>query len=425
MNQYENQKSGDLFKKFFNIMDFLKPMEKNREQLKLENYIEILTNKTLRQLGKEIQEKVGKEDFKNTLRESIEEIGEYFNEEEFIQNLETKINSLNIPEETKEQILQQIIQIDENGKKFLNSEWRGTLEDIFRKSPEKRGINFRDQIKDPQELRGFLYLATGDEKFKNDFERLLGQKERFYFSLWPPQIGVSFRKLLPRIEPGFKPGSFFEGVKSYIEDLQKGKDRITFWFEEDLLPEELKGKNEDELRQSGIEKKGGIYEFYLTSDKLKDFFDRWAGTYVEIIKGETEINKILKETKGLYGSLIKDAPPELKDILRQYGSLILGLEERYREMIEMGASLEELNKIKENLDSIRKELEGLKPDIDRYKTTKEKTGLAKIKMKAKEFFEKNGSIILSSIGLWGLAIGWFLPLWLISKMWTEIEKQFK
>lgn len=397
---------------------------KEREQFELENYIEILTNRIFRHLDKEIQEEVGRERFKNILKESINVIGEYFDEEKFIEILEKKLNELNITDEERKQILGKIIETN-NGRKSLNKYWQSTLEDIFRKSSEKKGINFRNEIKDPQEIKGFLYLTTGDEKFKNDFEKLLSQKEKFYFRLWPPYIGLNFKKLLPRPEPGFNPSEFFQGVKSYIEDLQKGKDRITFWFEEDLLPEELKDKSEDELRQLGIEKKENVYEFYITQDKFKDLIDRWIGIYVEIIKDEIELNKILKETKDLYNNLIKNAPPELKDVLRQYSILILGLEERYKEMIEIGTSLEELNKIKENLIVIKNELERLKPDIEKYKATKDKTVLGKIKSKTRDFFQKTGSIILASIGFWGLAIGWFLPLWLISKMWSEIEKQIK
>jgi hypothetical protein len=42
--------------------------------------------------------------------------------------------------------------------------------------------------------------------------------------------------------------------------------------------------------------------------------------------------------------------------------------------------------------------------------------------KVKDWLKANGSFIASALGLWGLAIGWFLPLWLISKMYDAIAQ---
>jgi hypothetical protein len=43
----------------------------------------------------------------------------------------------------------------------------------------------------------------------------------------------------------------------------------------------------------------------------------------------------------------------------------------------------------------------------------------------KENFPTIGLTLGASLVLWGVALGWFLPLWLINKMKDEIEKGLK
>ncbi|BCX15228.1 MAG: hypothetical protein KatS3mg097_120 [Candidatus Parcubacteria bacterium] len=399
-------------------MEMLRNIKEHLRKFNLDQSLKLLERQVLQ------DERIEGLDFKEFMRELINQTGEYFNEETFIQQLEEKINDLEISDEEKQKILERLIR-QEGDKKFLNQELQAALIDIFRKHPEKKGVNFRDQINDPQELRGWLYLTTKDERFKEDFERLISQKEKFYFRLWPPYIALGFKKLLPpkpEIRPGFEVGDFFKGVQSYIEDLQKGKDRITLWFEENLLPDELKNSSEEELAKLNIKKYGNIYEFYITPDKLKDIFDIWLGTYTETVKGEAEINNLFKETYDLYNSLLKDAPPDIKNNLRSIGSFLKSLEEVYKEMIETGASKEDLEKIREGLNKCKQFLEELKPDIDEYKKNKDPGIAPKVLRKTKDFLKVSGVAIVTSLGLWGLAIGWFLPLWLIAKMDEAISK---
>lgn len=400
------------------MFEKFKKVKLTLEELNIENLLDQAVDKILRD-----KEKNGDVDIRQMLKdlliESIKKTGEYYNgEEKFIQNLKETIGELNIDDGLKSNILNALITEQEEGKEVLNKDLEEAISDIFRKSPEKKGINFRDKIEDPQELRGLLYLTTGDLRFKSDFEKLLSQKNKIYLRFWPPHIGVGLKKLIPPtpgLKPKIEPGEFFNEIRSFVEDLQLGKDRITLWFEENLLPEELKN-DEEQLAKLNIKKSGNIYEFYFTPDKLADILDRWLGTYTEIVKGESAFDQLFKETYALYNDLLKNSPPESKAILRTIGGLLLGLKEVYNEMRETGASKEEFNKIQEGLKQCKELLEKLKPDIERYQKNGDRSIVPRILETTKDFLKVSGSAILISLGLWGLAIGWFLPLWLIAKM---------
>jgi hypothetical protein len=344
---------------------------------------------------------------------------EYFSEGEFVGLIENLLNQNNLQNKI-DQILPEV-----EGKRTLHGLLRRNFEGYFRSSPEKKGINFRDRLDTPESVRAYLYLTLPEDQrgsFQDDFERLLTQKEDFFFRLWPPKIAISFRDLLKEgeIRGGlWGPGEFFKEVKSYIEDLQKGKDRITLYFSEDLLPDELKGKKEEELEALGIKKaEDGNYEFYITPDKLQDILFNLVERSLSVAERETEIGKKLTNIKELFKEVRKNlkSVPEAQVILASFASLIEGIESRYKEGLREGMSEEEAKKLLETANR----LEGVLKEIaERSKNEEERKGLV---AKAKDWLKANGGTILSSIGLLGLAVGWFLPLYLISKMYSTIEQ---
>jgi hypothetical protein len=91
-------------------------------------------------------------------------------------------------------------------------------------------------------------------------------------------------------------------------------------------------------------------------------------------------------------------------------------------------SAEDLEKLNQELSKLKKEAddyeEAIKKLEERFGTTYQpdkelaKGFLGRIGQWIKEKFPMIGS----ALGLWGLAIGWFLPLWLMSKMYDQIEQ---
>jgi hypothetical protein len=342
---------------------------------------------------------------------------EYFNEEEFSQIIENVLKQNNLQDK-----LDQVLPESE-GKREFHGLLQKNFENYFHSSPEKKGINFRDPLDTAESVRAYLYLTLPEDQrgpFQSDFERLLTQKEDFFFRLWPPKIALRFRELLKgKVRGGLKPGEFSREIKNYIEDLRQGKNRITLYFSEDLLPDELKGKKEDELEALGIKKaEDDNYEVYITPDKLQDILFNLIERSFSVAEQETEIGKKLTSIKKLFKEVRKNlkSVPEGQAILASFASLIEGLENRYRESLREGISEEEAKKLLEaanRLEGFLKEMTESSKDEQ-----KRKGSLAK----AKDWLKANGGTILSSIGLWGLAIGWFLPLYLINKMYDEIEK---
>jgi hypothetical protein len=344
---------------------------------------------------------------------------EYFSEDEFVVLIENLLNQANFQNKI-DQILPEV-----GGKRELHGLLRKNFENYFRSSPEKKGINFRDRLDTQESVRAYLYLTLPENQkgpFQADFERLLTQKEDFFFRLWPPKISISLKDLLKEGEIRgdlWGPGEFFKEVKSYIEDLQKGKNRITLYFSEDLLPDELKGKKEDELEALGIKKAvDGNYEIYITQDKLQDILFNLVERSLSVAEQETEIGKKLTSIKELFKKARENlkSVPEGQTILASLASLIEGLENRYRAGLREGMSEEEARRLLETANKLEKHLNSI---IEDSKNEQKRKGLI---AKAKDWLKANGGTILSSIGLWGLAIGWFLPLWLISKMYDQIEQ---
>jgi hypothetical protein len=341
---------------------------------------------------------------------------EYFTEDEFVRLIEILLNQANLQNKI-DQILPEV-----EGKRTLHGLLRRNFEGYFRSSPEKKGINFRDRLDTPESVRAYLYLTLPENQrgpFQADFERLLTQKEDFFFRLWPPKISISFRDLFKEgeIRGGlWGPGEFLREVRSYIEDLQQGKNMITLYFEENLLPDELRGKTEDELRQMGIVKKGNIYEIYITANKLQDIILNLAERSSAVVEQETKLGKKLKKIRELFQEARKNLKPEEQINLVTLASLIEGLESRYRAGLREGMSEEEARRLLETANRLEGVLNSI---IEDSKDEQKRKGLLG---KVKDWLKANGSFIASALGLWGLAIGWFLPLWLISKMYDAIAQ---
>jgi hypothetical protein len=341
---------------------------------------------------------------------------EYFTEDEFVGLIENLLNQANLQNKI-DQILPEV-----EGKRTLHGLLRRNFEGYFRSSPEKKGINFRDRLDTPESVRAYLYLTLPENQrgpFQADFERLLTQKEDFFFRLWPPKISISFRDLFKEgeIRGGlWGPGEFLREVRSYIEDLQQGKNMITLYFEENLLPDELRGKTEDELRQMGIVKKGNIYEIYITANKLQDIILNLAERSSAVVEQETKLGKKLKKIRELFQEARKNLKPEEQINLVTLASLIEGLESRYRAGLREGMSEEEARRLLETANRLEGVLNSI---IEDSKDEQKRKGLLG---KVKDWLKANGSFIASALGLWGLAIGWFLPLWLISKMYDAIAQ---
>lgn len=425
--------------------------KEKRQKVELSNTLEILIGSSLEESLRSFnftQESI--KNIHNSLKNQIQEYfegKEYFDEQGFVNQLKSIIgNALNIAlgedqnnqrESVIEAIFNSIITKDNNGKIVLSENWRNNLIEFFRKSPEKKGVNFRDQINDKDELRAWLYLCLSDEserkKFKEDFERALNQAEPIFYKLWPPSIANVFRTLVgsePRLKE-FTEGEFIKNVKAYLEDIAKGKNRITLFFNEDLLPDELKGKTDEDLRKLGVHKVNNEFEIYFDSERYVEILDTIRETYAAGLKEEIKIEKLLKEINDLFNELKRETPSEFKHRVNAYGEMLTYYLMHYQKAkSEDGLSGEDLNRLTKELDEFKKELNNLKNDIESYKSTKDPN---QKEIKFREIMTKSGRFLLnagknffsfafSSIGLWSIALAWFLPLYLINVMYGQIEK---
>lgn len=404
-------------------------MRVKEKQFRLENYLDILTSSVFRHLNREIEENIGRENFRNLLRESIDEMGEYFDEERFIEILERKINDIGISDEDKRKIRQLIIVTDPQGNKSLRPNWRSALEDVFIKSPDKKGINYKDKIEDRDELRAWLYLVIKDEglrrAFKNDFERALNQSEAIYFRFRHPLRSIVnlFRWVIGKEKPlGFKKGEFPKEIESYIEDLELGKNRITFYFEDKLLPNELRNVDPQRLRELGIEREGQRYRFSITPENLSDIISEFISVTTENIKGESELVILFKEVNDLYNDVRKKArDPNLKLAISKIGSFIYGMERVYLEAIKgKGLAGEEIKRMKNELEKIKETLLRIKSFIESGGE-----GKKNLKEKIKEFLKAAGLIGFTSFATMFVLIGLVAPLAITLKLDEYIQKQTK
>jgi hypothetical protein len=282
--------------------------------------------------------------------------------------------------------------------KFFNIVQRYCLE-----STEVEG-NFPNDLETPEAVRAYLYFLLPDEErepFKGDFQRLVSAKEEF------------------------DPNKFFKEIGSFIEDFMEGKKKESIRFPKEWLPNELKEKYKDNLeerlKELGIESTNGKYRIVVTPEKIRSQIDVILESKLEISEKFREIGEkiisaqnLSKEAKKYLSSI-----PEGKSIATAYDGLLASIKNSYIEGIRSGMSEEEARKL---LDTVTKLESQLKFLAERGKSAKSDVEKKRLLSKAKDWLKANGGIILSAIGLWGLAIGWFLPLWLISKMYDEIEK---
>ncbi len=377
-------------------------MQKSREKIKQFNWEVILK-------GLENSLKISDSEKKRIFRERMDEVKnsfEYYDEEKITSRVDELLKEIGVQEE--------------NEKEKFSKEIKNKLKEYFRKSPEKKGINFRDKIEDPQEVKAWLYLVLPKEQreqFKDDFQKVSTSNEAFYFRLWPPSIGNVFRYFIGKEKPvGYKSSEFLKDFEGYIEDIQQGKNRITLAFDEDKLPENLKNKPKEELEQLGIHKINGEYEIYITPEKISEMLNLNLEQILpaellkhQIAKELGEIQQLLKECKFI--AKLPEGEGLYNTLLTSFNVLTL----RFRDLMERGAT-------KEELENLQKNIRLLKDALIEFAKGKEEKDKNKVIRNIKNWLKDKGPLILSSIGLWGLALFWFLPLWIITKMYDEIEK---
>jgi hypothetical protein len=291
----------------------------------------------------------------------------------------------------------------EEFEEYLDSGFFNIVLRYCRESPEVEG-NFPNDLETPEAVRAYLYFLLPDEEkepFKGDFQRLVSAKEEF------------------------DPNKFFKEIGSFIEDFMEGKKKESIRFPKEWLPNEMKEKYKDnleeKLKELGIESTDGKYRIVVTPEKIRNKIDVILESKLEISEKFREIGEkiisaqnLSKEAKKYLSSI-----PEGKSIATVYDGLLASIKNSYIEGIRSGMSEEEARRL---LDSVTKLESQLKFLAERGKSVKSDVEKKRLLAKAKDWLKANGGTILSAIGLWGLAIGWFLPLWLISKMYNQIEE---
>jgi len=291
----------------------------------------------------------------------------------------------------------------EEFEEYLDPEFFKIVQGYCLQSPEVKG-NFPNDLETPEAVRAYLYFLLPDEErehFKGDFQRLVSAKE------------------------DLDPNKFFKEIDSFIEDFMEGKKKESIKFSKEWLPNELKEKYKDnleeKLKELGIEDKGGKYVIVVTPDKINIKIDEILQSKLEITDKFREIGEKIISAQNLFKEAKKylSSIPDGKSIATAYDSILASVKNAYKEAITRGMTEEEAKKL---LDSITKLESQFKFLAERGKSAKSEAEKKRLLAKAKDWLKANGGTILSSIGLWGLAIGWFLPLYLITKMYSAIEQ---
>jgi len=138
-----------------------------------------------------------------------------------------------------------------------------------------------------------------------------------------------------------------------------------------------------------------------------------------------KINQLSEEDKALVMMILNIQRNFLETFQK-----IAGIKSHEKEF-----SAEDLEKLNQELRNLKKEADDYEEDIkkleERFGTTDQpdnelaKKFLKKTSQWIKENFPTIGLTLGASLVLWGVALGWFLPLWLINKMKGEIEKGLK
>jgi hypothetical protein len=176
---------------------------------------------------------------------------------------------------------------------------------------------------------------------------------------------------------------------------------------------------------------------------------------------EAEFNRVLTEAVLRFRQLTErlskiKLPKEIKEVILEKDEkerekkleqlpqqdqtlvrIILNIQRNFLETFQKIAGIKSHEKefSAEDLEKLNQELSKLKKEADDYEETIKKleerfgTTYQPDKELVRGFLGKTGQwikekfpMIGSALGLWGLAIGWFLPLWLISKMYDQIEQ---
>jgi hypothetical protein len=142
-------------------------------------------------------------------------------------------------------------------------------------------------------------------------------------------------------------------------------------------------------------------------------------------KRNEKINQLSEEDKALVMMILNIQRNFLETFKK-----IKGIKSHEKEF-----SAEDLEKLNQELSKLKKEADDYEDAIQKLeerfgKTDQPDNELAKKFLKKtsqwiKENFPTIGLTLGASLVLWGVALGWFLPLWLINKMKDEIEKGLK
>jgi hypothetical protein len=238
----------------------------------------------------------------------------------------------------------------------------------------------------------------------------------------------------------------------------------------------VEGRERPEAMETKTEIKGEQQEARIETDKggflyvFKPDHNFWRALFLlGREEKEAEFNRILTEAilrfRQLSERLSKiKLPKEIREILLEEDEnkrnekinqlseeedkalvmMILNIQRNFLETFQKIAgikshekefSAEDLEKLNQELRNLKKEAddyeEAIKKLEERFGTTYQpdnelaKKFLKKTSQWIKENFPTIGLTLGASLVLWGVALGWFLPLWLINKMKDEIEKGLK
>jgi hypothetical protein len=326
-------------------------------------------------------------------------------DEEFIRNLFSAIGG--VDQEIKETIIEDF---RKHGKPQLpetNRKLNQALNDLYLlllTSLPARELN--------DNIRGELMRIR-----TSDFERIMGiwqtNPEGIMFS-----YGVENSEIAQAMETAVETEG--EQQEARIETdrgfLYVFKSDPNFWLSAFLL---------------GREEKEAEFNKVLTESVLR--FKRLTERLSKI-KLPKEIKEVIlekdeKEREKKLGQLSKEDQALVRIILNIQRNLL----ETFQKISDIKSHEKEFSA--EDLEKLNQELSKLKKEADDYEEAIKKleerfgTTYQPDKELTTGFLEKTGQwikekfpMVGSSLGLWGLAIGWFLPLWLISKMYDEIEK---
>lgn len=228
----------------------------------------------------------------------------------------------------------------------------------------------------------------------------------------------------------------FRGIYKESEVGSKRSEEIYTWQIEfnsetiNSLPSDVRDlfNNDSLMRELGINSLGGnIFKLdQVAPDVFVNFIANIHQRLLKIAEFSINLRQEIEKFRNLQERLNKLAlNEEEEEIFRsimQDQSKILGLLGSSKDFGDE-AIKEMYNKFKEMNEELEKLVEALEKDPKNQKLRE------KIKNKAKEVgkgladFIKNLSIsVASGIAAWGIALGWFLPLWLIGKMYEQLEK---